>query len=204
MLHSEARVATERAARYLAQLGRHADRMGRSALAGRLTRAHGGGTPPAVRHAEASGSRGTIDLGWGRCLLEATEDTLVLRAEAEDEEQLRRVQDGVAARLETIGRRDRLTVVWHRVDAPPSSSPPRASDAPAAPKHRLPGGALPLVVLGVLVVAAHVWPAGTAWTDWSLNALLAVLLLKLALLGGHGLLRRSTRHRTDPGADSRG
>ena len=28
MLHSEARVATERAARYLTQLARHADRMG--------------------------------------------------------------------------------------------------------------------------------------------------------------------------------
>lgn len=59
-------------------------------------------------------------------------------------------------------------------------------------------------MLVVPVVAARVWPAGSVWTGWSLDALLAVLLLKLALLGGHGLLRRSTRRRTGLGADSRG
>jgi len=38
----------------------------------------------------------------------------MLRVEAADEDNLRRLQDLIASRLERFGRRDRLTVTWQR------------------------------------------------------------------------------------------
>jgi hypothetical protein len=108
---SQASVRTDRASRYLAQLCNHGSQMGRLAL--HRPRSHSdGGAPPAVQHAEASDTDGVIDFGWGRCALHATDDALTLTAEADDPENLCRIQEGVARRLERIGRRDRLTVSW--------------------------------------------------------------------------------------------
>ncbi|MDL4815213.1 cytochrome P450 [Actinomadura opuntiae] len=94
---SRASVRTDRATRYLTQLRKHTDRL----------RHHTG-------PAEWSDAEGTIELPWGRCTLRAGRDELTLHAEAENEERLRRVQDAIAARLRTIGRRDALTVSWTR------------------------------------------------------------------------------------------
>jgi hypothetical protein len=119
---SSAHVPTARAARYLAQLCSH----GR--LMSRLTRhraprhgqdqeqdhgaGHGtDGAPPAAT-AISAGTEGIIDFGWGRCTLTATDGALTLHAEAEDPRRLRQIEDGVAARLQRIGRRDQLTVTW--------------------------------------------------------------------------------------------
>lgn len=111
MYTSHATVTTDRASRYLAQLGRHTGQMSR--LAFHRTPRHGqGGAPPEVAHSEWSDTDGVIAFGQGRCTLHASEDALKLRAEAEDLEQLRRIQDGIARRLERIGRRDQLTVAW--------------------------------------------------------------------------------------------
>ena len=41
-----------------------------------------------------------------------TADTLTLRVEATDAENLHQIQARVARRLETIGRRDRIKVSW--------------------------------------------------------------------------------------------
>ncbi|GLY83908.1 DUF2218 domain-containing protein [Actinoallomurus iriomotensis] len=111
MVSAHARVATDRAGRYLTQLGEHGDHMSRRTFRG--PRRHGDGGPAHVVHAEWSGADALIDFGWGRCTLRATDTELVLRAEAVDPECLRRVQEGITARLELIGRRDRLTVTWH-------------------------------------------------------------------------------------------
>jgi hypothetical protein len=73
-----------------------------------------GHAPPVARHTEASQTDGIIDFGWGRCTLHATDEELVLHAEADDPQQLQRLQDGIARRLESIGRRDRLTVTWQQ------------------------------------------------------------------------------------------
>ncbi len=108
---SQAQVRTHRAGRYLAQLCNHGSQLARITV--HRPRAHGdGGPPPAVRHAGWSENDGVIDFGWGRCTLRATDDTLILTAEAEDVQNLQRIQEGVARRLERIGRRDRLTVIW--------------------------------------------------------------------------------------------
>jgi hypothetical protein len=52
--------------------------------------------------------------------MHAAAGTLTLRAEADSEENLRRIQDLLTARLEKIGRRDHLTVNW-QPPAPPAA-----------------------------------------------------------------------------------
>lgn len=111
MFSSQAHIPTDRASRYLAQLGKHTGQLGRLSLH-RVQRHGHGAAPPEVAHSEWSDSDGVIAFGQGRCTLRATDGALILHAEAADPEQLRRIQDGVARRLEGIGRRDRLTVSW--------------------------------------------------------------------------------------------
>lgn len=113
MPRSQASVRTGRAHRYLAQLCDHSGQL--STLAGRhaFSRRHGDGSAaPVPQHAERSGAGGVIDFGGGRCTLQATGEALELTAEAGDQEQLRRIQGAITARLEQIGRRDQLTVTW--------------------------------------------------------------------------------------------
>ncbi len=124
---AEARVPTDRASRYLTQLCSHGQRMRLSALHRRGARtSHGhvkgherepGAVPPQVREARATDTDGVIEFGWGRCVVHASATELVLRAEADSEEGLRRIKDGVAARVERIGRRDRLSVAWSQGSA---------------------------------------------------------------------------------------
>ena len=122
---AEAVVKTEHPDRYLAQLCKHASKMG-----GHLRHRPGshadGATPPEIRHSESSATDGTVTLNWGQWTMHAAPGTLTLRAEADSEEHLRRIQDLVTTRLAKIGRRDHLTVNWQ-----PPASP--AADAPAIP-----------------------------------------------------------------------
>lgn len=67
---------------------------------------------------EWSDTDGRVSLSWGQRTMEATPDTLTLRAEATDEQSLQRIQDLVAGHLERFGRRDHLTVNWHRPHTP--------------------------------------------------------------------------------------
>jgi hypothetical protein len=99
MLIAEARVETERSSRYLVQLCEHVSKVaqGHAQMQARI---------------EWSEERGSIDLGWGRCTLRAEAGVLTLRAEAPDEETLRRIERQVVERLERFGRRDRLTVIF--------------------------------------------------------------------------------------------
>jgi hypothetical protein len=111
MVTSEAFVKTGRADRYLAQLARHAGQMQRhfgNDPGGR----HDAGEPPSVEEVEASGAEATLTFAGGSCLISARPQGLQLRLEAEEEESLRRLQDGVGKRLETLGTKDLLKVVW--------------------------------------------------------------------------------------------
>src|SRR5712691_5745789 len=122
---AEARVQTEHPSRYLAQLCKHAGKMsghqrprprghGRDAPGGS---GHRSESPPEVRHAEWSDTDGIVTLNWGQWTMHATPGTLALRAEAASEEDLRRIQDLLTARLEKIGRRDHLVVIWQPAGA---------------------------------------------------------------------------------------
>jgi hypothetical protein len=114
---AEALILTDRASRYLAQLCRHASQMGRP-MRHRLRTHDRGDAPPEVQHVEWSDTYGIVRLSWGQWTMQATPDTLTLRAEAADEDNLRRIQDLVAGRLGRFGRRDHLAVSWQQPDAP--------------------------------------------------------------------------------------
>ena len=113
MLAAEALIQTDHPARYLAQLCKHASKMG-----GHLPRGHDGGRPPEIRHADCSATSGIVTLDGGRWTMQATPGTLRLRAEAGNQEDLQRIQDLLTARMEKIGRRDQLTVTWQPAEAP--------------------------------------------------------------------------------------
>ncbi len=113
MLTAEARVQTEHPARYLIQLCQHASKMG-GHLRHRPRGHDGDGGPPEIRHVEWSETDGIVTLNLGQWTMHATPGELRLRAEADSEENLQRIEDLVTARLEKIGRRDRLTVNWQR------------------------------------------------------------------------------------------
>jgi hypothetical protein len=125
VLIAEARVATERSSRYLVQLCQHVDKVGK---------AH----PQMRARAEWSDDRGVVSFDWGRCTMRALPGVLTLRAEAPDEDALRRVEYPIAARLERIGRREHLTVTW----TPSQSAGGEAARAPGR-RHNGMGGPRP-------------------------------------------------------------
>ncbi len=114
MITAEADIRTEHAAGYLERLCGHAGKMGAAGQRlGHRPRSHArGGDPPEVRHVECSGTEGTVSLIWGQWSMRASPGLLAVRAEADDEESLRRIQDLLTARLQKSGRREHLTVDW--------------------------------------------------------------------------------------------
>lgn len=117
----EARVPTDRASRYLVQLCRHSEQMSR--WRHRPPAGPGGGREAvAVREVQWSETLGVVRFDEGEWTLCATGDALLLRVDAVDQQALGRLQQGIAARLATIGRRDRLSVSWHPTDPPSALS----------------------------------------------------------------------------------
>jgi hypothetical protein len=207
LLTSDARSSTDRASRCLTQLCRHADQMGRRPHY--RPRAHGGGgAPPKVEHTEWSDTHGVIRLASGQCTMQATQNTLTLRAEAADEDNLRIVQDGIARRLETMGRRDQLTVTWQRPEAAETEAEPGHGAAgplrlkgSGALQGRWPVKKIALIAVGVLIVSVHLGLFGAVltaspWTGWAANAVLALVLLKAIAIAAHVVpARLATRRR---------
>lgn len=209
MLISEAHVETERPSRYLVQLCRHLEQMGRPL--GHRPRSHGGGdmhAPPEVQHVEWSETSGTVHLNWGQWTMRAAPGTLTLCAEAANENDLRQIQDLVAGRLEKIGRRDHLTVTWQRSEAPGIQPEADQTDAPH-PEEELPhagsttrrwslhaiGGVAALAVGAHLVLGGSVL-AASRWLGWGAGAIaLAVILVKVIGVGSLAALRGHRRAR---------
>ncbi len=78
-----------------------------------------------------SEDHGIVSFGWGQCTLHAGSGTLMLRAEADSEESLQRVQDVVARHLGRFGRRDHLTA--SRMITHPCGGAPRDQSAQPQP-----------------------------------------------------------------------
>jgi hypothetical protein len=203
---AEAHVPIDRPSRYLIQICNHANHMGR-VRPWVPTGDSGGHTSPEVRHVSYSEASGTIRFAEGQCTLQATAGTLTIRVEAADEDTLRRLQDGIATRLERIGRRDQLAVTWKRSQASTASSgdpsgdpsgeqPPSAPPSPptGAGKSRRRGrlATIALVIGGALVAVVHLGQGGgvvaSAWTGWATNIVLALTFLKLLSIAGHVVL----------------
>jgi hypothetical protein len=187
---AEASVSTGRASRYLVQLCRHADQMRRIR--------HGGG--PRVDNVEYSETVGVVRFTDGVWTLQASTDTLTLRIEAADDDGLRRLQDGIATRLRTIGRRDKLTLVWHHAEGPADPAVITIDESTTAPEPRKGRwrsrfGVLALLSAGSLIVALHLGLGGaalaaSAWTGWVGNVLLAAILGTVVVIAAHVILGR--------------
>jgi hypothetical protein len=106
---AKTRIPTDRAGRYLVQLCQHLSQISGHARHGSAT--DGSGHPP-IQHVEWSDSHGVIEFASGRCTLDATGDTLTVDLSADDASELLELQQMLAARLTTIGRRDNLVVAW--------------------------------------------------------------------------------------------
>jgi hypothetical protein len=119
---AEAVIETEHPARYLARLGQHASQMGQRLRHHRPRRHGNGAESPEVQHAEWSGTDGLVRLNCGQWIMQAVPGALRLRAEAADEENLRRIQDLITTRLENFGRHERLTVTWRQLQTPAPGS----------------------------------------------------------------------------------
>jgi|SRR6266700_852389 len=191
---ADAQIPTERASRYLTQLCRHLGQMSR--MRHQLPTRPGGRRPPTVDQTDWSDTAGTIHFSQGTCTLSATSDTLTVRIDADDEDTLQRLQDGVARRLETIGRRDHLTVRWQRSDSVPSPAPDAAMAAAAptdhtvAPRSRRVVRVLALAGVAALAIVVHVGLLGGAlaasqWASWGTNIVLAIILLKVITVAAH-------------------
>ena len=204
MLTAEARVETERASRYLVQLCRHAQQMGRHSHY--RARPHSSGDAhraPEVHHVEWTDTHGTVRVSLGQWTMQATADALTLRAEADTEEDLKRIQELVAGRMEKIGTRDRLTVTWQRLgttdlqpDEPDSvagSQPREEQQHPTGAQRRwsfgVVGGVVALIIVAHLVLGGSVL-AASRWLGWGAGAV--VLVVVLAKVIGIGTL--ATRH----------
>ena len=108
---AEARIPTTRAERYLAQLCDHLGHMRHGPNAARPHRVGRHGTA-AVQQVEHGDRYGQIVFDWGTCTLQALDDALIVRADAATDNDLKRAQAMIGHRVETIGRREHLTVIW--------------------------------------------------------------------------------------------
>jgi len=209
MLTSEAQVQTDRSSRYLVQLCRHVNQLG--GHSGHRPGSHNGNAthvPPEVRHVEWSDTEGVVSLSWGQWTMRAAPGALILRVEAADPANLRRIQDLVAARLQKIGRRDNLTVTWQPTQGH-EGQPGDVTDAgnaapPEAMARRKRRSTIGLAVLAGLAIALHLGLGGAAlagsrWTSLTTNIVLALVAVKVIAVAVVALRRRGG-HRTRTGA----
>jgi hypothetical protein len=169
---------------------------------------HGGQAPPAIQRVDWSDTTGTIRFAQGACTLHANDNALTLRVEADDEDTLHQLQQGIARRLDTIGRRDNLTVHWRQSTTADSPTPQEVSIDTATPTntggtrraHRA-GGPLAMVAIITLAILVHVGILGatlaaSAWGSWGTNIVLAIIAVKIITVVLHGVLGRAAfRHR---------
>jgi hypothetical protein len=111
---AETHIRTANAAVYLARLCGHLSKLAStSRFTGHGPRLHArSGQPPVVLHAEHTHDAGTITVSWGQLRLRAAADELTIRASADNQENLQRIQDMTAGRLAKFGRRERLDIQW--------------------------------------------------------------------------------------------
>jgi hypothetical protein len=199
MPRAEACVPTDRAARYLDQLCSHLDAMQhmRRLPAGGHARAG----MPRVEYVAKKDGRAEIRFADGSWDLEAVDGALVLRVEADGAAALERLKAAIAARIEKVGRRDGLAVVWSSPESPHDDHGNGAGGAGAAPRR--PGRRpwrrrIGWFALAALAVAIHLGLIGALlgggrWKDVAAETIIAVIAVKLVLLALHARPGRSWR-----------
>jgi hypothetical protein len=131
MLTVEAQIQTERPSRYLTQICKHAASMRAGNNGPRIHLSTALAHREVQLHADWSDTHGVITFTpWGQCTMTAHADTLTLRVEATDEENLQKIQDIITKDLDRFGRRDALTVNWQPASLPqaPAGLWPESAD----------------------------------------------------------------------------
>jgi hypothetical protein len=196
-MHSaEARVTTDRAERYLDQLCSH---LGQMQHMRHLPRSgHGGAGVPRVEQVERTPGGAVIRFADGSWSLRTASDALVLRVEADDPAALDRLKTAIAARIAKIGRRDQLAVEWREADTPQVRDLPGYAEAgrPGRRGWRRAGWIAAVAV----VVAVHLGLVGSLagsgrWKELAADVVLALIAVKLVLLGLHARYGRGASSR---------
>ena len=204
----KAQIETDRASRYLVQFCKHAAAMGSGGHSPRM-HLH---TTVARREvqvaAQWSDTSGTVTFTpWGVCTLTADAGILTVRIDTADEDGLVQIRDVVTRDFARFSQRDALTVTWQRSDDP-GAAPFRPIGAVTSAHRRGPIRAhlqMALLVLTVLlIIGLHVGLAGAAmtdsrWTGIATDVLVALVLLKIALIvRARLLIRRRAAKTPDP------
>lgn len=187
----QAQIETERAGRYLVQFCKHATAMG----SGHISRMHPHG-PMARREvrvtAEWSDTSGTVTFApWGECTLTVEAGTLTIRIDAPDEEGLAQIRDVVTRDFERFSRREPVTVTWQRQETPGVAPFRHTAAMTSKPRRGFSRSNLQTILVAplamLLVISLHIGVAGTVvaesrWTAAAVNIVVALLVLKIALI----------------------
>ncbi|MFC5824162.1 DUF2218 domain-containing protein [Nonomuraea insulae] len=197
----KAQIETERASRYLVQFCKHAAAMGDGGHTSRM-HLHGMMARREVQvAAEWSDTNGTVTFTpWGQCTLTADPGTLTLLIDAADEDGLRQIRDLITRDFERFSRRDPVTMTWQQSETSDAAAFPETAAATPIRRRSFLRSNLKTILLGlavVLIIGLHVGLAGTvvaesAWTGVAANVVIALVVLKVALiaLARFGFLRR--------------
>lgn len=186
----QAELTTEQASRYLVQFCRHAAAMGGRGHQVR-NHLHGGAEAPMHVTAEWSTTQGVVLFGpSGRCTLAADNDSLRLEIAAADESELSRIREIVTRDFARFSHRAPMPLTWSQPDSPGTAYTIGGDQpAPNRRKSRRRPVRTTLLVLAVLaVVGLHLGLAGTLatrspWTGMATNVLLALVAVKVAVIG---------------------
>jgi hypothetical protein len=208
ILHAQ--IQTERASRYLVQFCKHAAAMGGG---GHTPRMHLH-TPLACRKvqvaAEWSDTVGTVTFTpWGQCTLAADIDALTLRIDAADEDGAAQIRDVIDRDLQRFSRRDPITATWLRTETPDAAPFRHTGAMTHKPGQVFPRSHVQTILLAlavVLVIGLHIGLAGAVvaqsrWTGVAINVVVALVVLKIALIAWARFAtrrRRATKTPTTP------
>jgi hypothetical protein len=167
-LHTQ--ISSDRAARYLSQFCKHAAAMGRGGHTPRMHTHHNSDTSGVRVEAEWFDTHGVVTFTpWGRATLDATDDLLTIRIDADNDGALSQIRDIITRDIKRFAGRNPLTVAWKTFDsAEPSGN---ESAAPPTLAERRADTNWPAVaviaVVAAAVLAAHAIAAGTLIARWS-------------------------------------
>jgi hypothetical protein len=188
----EAQIETDRPSRYLVQFCKHAAAMGGG---GHTPRMHLHGTV-ARREvqvaAEWSDTSGTVTFTpWGRCTLTADAGILTVSIDAADQDGLAQIRDIITRDFKRFSQRTPLTMTWQRSDDPGAAPFPHADTMKPAHRRSPLAANRQTVLLAlaiIVIIGLHIGLAGTAvansrWTGMATNLIIALVLLKILLIG---------------------
>ena len=115
----EAHITTTRPSRYLVQICTHAASMSRDHHGPRMHFGDALARREVQVDAHWSDTRGLITFTpWGQCTLTADDNTLTVRVQAADEDNMVKIRDIITRDLNRMGRRDALTIDWRPAASP--------------------------------------------------------------------------------------